>query len=247
MRLVPVVLILLALCGAGCSKKSSKEFHRLAADQEILVTREGDEAWASPEMDAIAAGLTTVPPDALEKERAIALVAKIAAEKARVLAEREANKPPPRPVVAPPEFARPTEEASPPPTDPPEDQPVDAGRILLEPEQGMSEAEFTKLFGSCFSKGPVNKLSSGADATSVQVLASTPACQKRFGTGMANGQTLFLFGPKGLVEKATVVIQELDAGQQVIPGRQPPTPDPGPPVMTIPGMPAQPVVSPDAG
>jgi hypothetical protein len=125
--------------------------------------------------------------------------------------------------------------------------PGDGGRILLEPEQGMSEADFTRFFGSCFSKGPPNTLSSGADAASVQVLSASPACQKRFGTGVANGQVLFLFGPKGLVEKATVVEQTLDGGQQVIPGRQPPAPDPGPPVFTIQGMPAQPVVGPDGG
>jgi hypothetical protein len=249
MRLVPVLVVVLALLGAGCSKKSSKEFHRLSADQEILVTRDGDDAWASPEMDTIAAGLAAIPENTLEKERANALVAKIAAEKARVLAEREANKPPPRPVVAPPEFPRPeTPEANtPPPTEAPTEDAVDAGPVVAQPEIGMSEADFTRLFGSCFSKGPANKLSNGTDAASVQVLSTSADCQKRFGTGMPNGETLFLFGPKGLAEKATLVMQVIDGGQQVIPGRQPPAPDPGPPVITTPGMPAQPVVGADAG
>ena len=72
------------------------------------------------------------------------------------------------------------------------------------------------------------------------MLKATVDCQKRFGTGMADGRVLFLFGPKGLAEKATAVSQTFDAGQQVTPGRQPPSPDPG-------GMPAQPVVDTDGG
>lgn len=235
------VFLLCALAVSGCSKKSSKEFHQLSADQELLVLREGDDAWVSAEMSVIQAGLEAVPENALEKERARALVEKLKRERARVEQERaEAAAPKPAPPAAFPEPPTPRattpEPALPAAADQP--APTDGGAPQgPRPFLGMSEAQFNQLFGACVSAGPKTKLSTGDDAAAVLELAKTPECRKKLFVAQPEGSTLFLFGPKGLAEQVTLSIGVIDGGQLITPGRQPPTPDPGPPQLAIPGAP----------
>lgn len=247
MRFLVLLLCVVGLLGSGCRKKSSREYYKLEADQSILVSQDGDDAWVSPEMTAIVSGLQAIPEDTLEKPKAVALLATIAAEQARVTAERV--EPPKGPAVDPFEgrvgstgTATATAVVEPLP-EPPETA-NDAG-VMPDPTQPwarMDEKFFVARFGKCFSPGPSMPTSAGGMATS-QVLSSTAECQKRFGS--AGAVTSFLFTDKGLTEKITESTVVLDGGSVTIPGRQPPTPDPGPPVLTIPGAPA--LEAPDAG
>lgn len=241
MRLTLILpCVLAALVVSGCAKKSSKEFHKLSADQELLVLRDGDDAWVSAEMSTILGGLEAVPENTIEKPRAAALVEKIKAERARVEQERaEAAKPRPAPEDP---FAGRLPSASGAVVEPAPaaaDQGATDGGAPQAPRPflGMSEALFTQLFGACVSPGPTVKLSSGADAATVLELTKSPECRKKLGVEQAEGSTVFLFGPKGLAEQVTTTIGIIDGGQIITPGRQPPTPDPGPPQLTIPGAP----------
>ena len=47
-----------------------------------------------------------------------------------------------------------------------------------------------------------------------EVLKATVDCQKRFGTGMADGRVLFLFGPKGLAEGKVEIKQRGDGSRE---------------------------------
>jgi hypothetical protein len=231
---------LAVLVVTGCAKKSSKEFHRLSSDQEVLVLREGDDAWVSAEMAAIQAGLEQVPENAIEHDRALALVEKLKSERARVEREKaEAAAPAPSAQPSPPPPPPPEQPAGAPAAEPLAAAPaVDGGAPpAAQPWLGMPEAEFSKRFGACVSAGPKTKLSSGADADAVYAVNATAECQQQLGGAQAGGRTIFLFGPKGLAEKATFVKETIDGGQVVTPGFQPPTPDPGPPPLTIPGAP----------
>ena len=87
MRAAAVALSLCLLL-SGCRKKTAPEFYRLDGDYSVLVSREGDDAYGTPELTAIIAGLQAIPSDAVERPRAEALLAKIDAEAQRVKKER---------------------------------------------------------------------------------------------------------------------------------------------------------------
>lgn len=231
MRFLPLLCVLtfLALL-SGCRKKSSPEFFKLEADQSILLAREGDDAYVSPEMTAIISGLQTIPDDTLEKPRAVELAAKLTNEQARVTAERVVKpKPPP---VDP--FAGRLNRAAPVEV-PPAVVEVDAGPPS-EPWTGMDEATFTSLFGKCFSGGPKSQLANGTPATS-QVLGPSVECQKRLGT--PGGVTSYLFVDGGVWGKIVETTTVIDAGraEESTPPPPPPPRDAGEPILTIPGAP----------
>lgn len=236
MRFALISLCLL-ISFAGCRKKTSPEFFKLESAQSVLISRDGDDAYVSPEMDAIIEGLSAIPENAREKERAVELVQRLSSEKARVVAER-APKPPPPPRPDP--FAG--RNLNPTPVEPPpvvEEEPVDAGPPS-EPWTGMDEATFKKLFGQCFSPGPKTELPNGTPATT-QVLVSKPECQKSLGARGATTSYLFVDG--GVWGKVTETFVKLDAGQPPAPPPPPPPPPPAPrdagePTIRLPGAPA---------
>lgn len=238
--LLLLCLLLPGLLLTGCRKKSSKEFYKLEADQSILVAREGDEAYLTPEMDAVLAGLQAIPDDALEKEKATNLAAKLTAEQARVKAEKAALAAPPRPPPSDPFAGRTTEPTPVEPAPPgPEDlgdagEPVDAGEPT-QPWSGMEEKDFVQRFGSCFSAAPKATLPDGREATAY-VLSANPKCQKQF--GLPDTTVRYLFTERGLWGKATETVQVRDAGvfQLPVPPQPPPPPAP-PPIITTPGQP----------
>lgn len=239
MRVLLLLCVLQAVLLSGCRKKTAPEFYKLESDQSVLVSRDGDEAWTSAEMSAILAGLQAIPEDAVEKPRAVALAAKIAAERARVEADR---------VVVP---------AKPPPVDPfagripsrepaPEPAPVDPGEQAApalvvdagppsQPWPGMDEKSFVTHFGRCFSAGPKATLPDGKPATAY-VLSSSADCQKEFGA--PNTRLSYLFTDKGLWGKSAETTQVVDAGTITTPGAPPgPPAPPRPEIITIPGAP----------
>ena len=154
MRASLLLCVLTFLLVSGCKKKSSPEFYRLESDQSVLVSRDGDDAWVSPEMAAIVTGLEGLAENVAEKPRALDLIAKINAEKARVLAERS-QAPTPPPTVDPfagRQFGEPPPESEPLP-DAPTDL-VDAGLAAVEPWNGMPEPLFVTRYGTCFTMRP---------------------------------------------------------------------------------------------
>ncbi len=230
-----LVLVCVLTSLAGCRKKTAPEFFKLESQQSVLIAREGDDAYVSAEMDSIIGGLEAIPGDAREKPRAVDLVQRLSAEKARVAAERVPRPPPPPP--ADPFAGR---EPAPVAVDPAEPAPAgedvpDAGPS--EPFTGMDEATFKRFFGTCFSPGPKTEIAKGTPATT-QVLASNPDCQKRFGT--PGGTTTYVFVDGGVAGKMVETYVVVDAGFREVTrpaAPPPPPPDAGPPILTIPGAP----------
>lgn len=241
MRVSLLLCVLLsALLSTGCRKKTSKEFYKLESDQSVLIARDGDDAYLSAEMDAVLAGLQAIPEDALEKEKANTLIAKLNAERDRVKREKaaaEAPKPPPEDPFA----GRTTETppSNPEPTAPEEAtaEGSDAGSAeITQPFSGMEEKLFVQKFGSCFSPAPQATLPDGRKASAYVLNAKDAKCQKQF--GMADTEVRYLFTDRGLWGKATETIQTRDAGLIVLPvPPQPPPPAPAPPIITVPGQP----------
>jgi hypothetical protein len=95
MRFLLIGVVLVASL-SGCRKKSNPAFYQLESEQSVLLARDGDDAFASPELAAVLTKLEAFPEDALEKPRAEALVVKLKAGQARVKAERA---PKPRPAA----------------------------------------------------------------------------------------------------------------------------------------------------
>lgn len=237
MRAAAVALSLCLLL-SGCRKKTAPEFYRLDGDYSVLVSREGDDAYGTPELTAIIAGLQAIPSDAVERPRAEALLAKIDAEAQRVKKERAdtAIAAVPKPTVNPDTLyaglqQQRVEEAA------LAAQVLDAGATAkkLEPVKGMSEADFVKQFGECFEAGGTVTLPDGSDA-SAQRPRDLTACQTRWGVAV------WVFGPKGLIgqlvqNKASTSSTEtrvLDAGRPAQPA-PPPVVETG---IVIPGRPA---------
>lgn len=204
-RLVLACFAVLVLM-AGCRKKPS-EFAKLETEYSTLVTKEGDDAFESQQMDTILRGLQAIPADAADKPNAQTLAQLIISEQQRVATARHleeptaAQNPPPRSFDDP----LPVEEEA----------GVDAGTADVEdagppqPRGGMDEKAFLSLFGSCFTPGPPAKLEGGLVATS-HVLSASADCQKRFGAPGA--VTSYLFTDGGLWGKSTDTTRQVDAG-----------------------------------
>jgi hypothetical protein len=176
-------LVVMLAITAGCRKKSSPQFFEAERRHQSLITRDGDDAYLSLDMDGVLDLLRQVPADAVEASRATELTATIQAAQARVRAEREAAGKPPPP---PDEYVR-TDEGSEPV--PPRDEtplPIDG-----PPAGGMAEAEFTAKYQGCVTgpkEIPVDVPPGKAPAYAVR---ETPECQKKlFVTG--NVQFFFL-------------------------------------------------------
>jgi hypothetical protein len=236
MKHLLLLCVLAGLLLSGCRKKTSPEFYKLEADQSILISRDGDDAYASPEMAAIINGLQAIPENMVERPRALELAAKLTAEQSRVASERAAaGKEKPPEAVKDPYAGRlqrdkVVEVAAPPP-----DDADDAGEPM--PYFGMDEATFGSLFGRCFAQGPTMRIADGGAATS-QVLGPNPECQKRHGT--PGSVTSYLFVDGGVWGKHVETTTVVDAGPPPPPPPPPPPaapPDAGEPILTIPGAP----------
>ena len=217
-----LVLALIALSVAGCRKKSSPEFFKFEADHSILVAREGEDAYVSPEMDVILAGLQAVPAEAIEKPRAETLAAKILAEKTRLTASRVV-KPTPPPVD--PFAGRLTGTGSSPVEPAPDSTPETDAGDLPPPSTGLDLATFLQRYGRCFTEGAPTQLPNGVAATT-QVLKSGADCQK---LGTAGATTLYLFVDGKVWGKATQTetVVVVDAGPPPAKPAPPPPPDAG--------------------
>ena len=224
MRAAAVALSLCLLL-SGCRKKTAPEFYRLDGDYSVLVSREGDDAYGSPELATIIAGLQAIPSDAVERPRADALLAKIDAEARRVKQERAETTiaAVPKATVSPDtvyaglqqqraEEAAATAAAQ------------DAGAAVLAPFKAMTEAAFVKAFGACFQKGDTVTLPEGGEAASQRPLDTT-ACEQRWGTA------LWVFGAQGLIgqlvqnkaSSASTETKVVDAGRPAPPAPPPET------------------------
>ncbi|MGV3619309.1 MAG: hypothetical protein ACO1OB_00750 [Archangium sp.] len=239
MRVALLACVLLCAALSGCKKKTATEFYRLEGEHSVLVTREGDAAYETTEMENIIAGLRAIPADTVEKPRAEALLGAIAAEQARVQREKVVvNTPPPTVDDVNARYAA-LKAARDNPVVNPEPPPApDAGaQVPTEPYKGMAEAEFIKVFGSCYERGAPVVIADGGLSTSMKLRADAK-CQQQFGTPGAT--TRWLFGHEGLyarlveTEQRQAVTVDAGAGEQTT--KPTPAPDPKP-SLVIPGAP----------
>lgn len=239
MRVALLACVLLCSALTGCKKKTSPEYYRLEGEHSVLVSREGDVAYETTEMENIIAGLRAIPADTVEKPRAEALLGAIAAEQARVQREKAV-------VVAPPpgvddvnaRFAAMKAQRDAQPLPNAATGAADAGpQVPTEPYKGMLEVDFIKVFGSCYERGAPVPLGDGGLSTSMKLRADKK-CQDQYGTPGAT--TRWLFGHDGLyarlVETQTTQPIVVDAGA----GEQTTKPSPPPesrPILVLPGAP----------
>lgn len=239
-RLAILLLGLLAM--SGCRKKSAPEFYELESNYSIMVARDGDDAYSSPDMDAVLAGLQKIPSDSVEGPRAAALVATIANERARVAREAKevadalaaAARIPEPPAPGPSLFP-------PPPKDPTAD--TDAGPAAPpKPYQGMSMADFQKYYGDCFVPGPPKTIPGNPEGVSLQI-RDERGCRAQYNAADSRTRVFFVFVKEALVgqlteqaapepEKKVVPAQVVDAGSQtflLVPGAPLPQELGGPP------------------
>lgn len=235
--LAPVSLIALALLMPGCGKKSSKEYFEAQRSYETLVNQGGEDAYLTAEMAQVSAVLAAVPKRAVEYELAQALVAKIAAERTRLEAERAA-------------VARVDEAAA---GDrglgvnmPPSLLPTQVAGVALEesdggpgddaPTAGMLEALFKEKYAGCVS-GPEPLAIPGEGDVPAYRVNDGAACMKKLGV---TAPSRFFFIKGSLAGRAsstttrTTVI--LDGGARAAgPGTAPePQVRAGPPLPTTP-------------
>ncbi|MFO0595804.1 MAG: hypothetical protein U0228_10880 [Myxococcaceae bacterium] len=229
-RVALVLVFLASLLWSGCRKHTWQPYYQLDGQQQVLVARDGDSGYLSDEMAEVIAALRAAPENTREHDQALALAARLEAERARVTAERKRD----TPVAVVPTAATPPA-LDPPKPPPPPDEGVDAATAPTEPFQGMTEEEFVKAFGACFSSGPADHGPDGGVATS-QLVKNTPECRKRW--GKPEGETAWLFlkeggllGSRTTVTTTTTVV--VDAG----PPPPPPAPDPSKVIRLMPGQP----------
>jgi hypothetical protein len=149
MRVLPLVLVVLCLTFSGCRKKSYREFYEAERNYQVMVAREGEDAYALPEMDQVLSVLKATPAGAIEEPKARTLVETIERERARLASERAQAERLVNEGERPVDF--PTEGVAPPaePATVGEAVPAEPGT----PQPGMDEAAFKQQFGACIS-GP---------------------------------------------------------------------------------------------
>jgi len=241
MRVALLCCLGLAVLSSSCRKKTYTEFYKLEAEQSSLISRDGDDAYLTPELEAVIAGLNAVPENAREYERARELSSKLQLEQQRVRAERTAE------VVKPAEVdtALPVPmPAAVVPVDAPVAAAVDAGPS--QPYGGMSEKDFVAAFGTCFRAGAAVPGLDGGSA-STQVVIDRSDCTTRFGQDGAT--TSYVFGSaNGLQGKRTQIVTVRKTETSVTTAPSPPTPEAAGSIYRVMGAPVpEGYVGPDAG
>lgn len=231
MRKTALILLLVSVALGGC-KKSSKEYFEAQRRFDSLTAQEGDEAYVMPEMDQVTQMLSAVPTRAFEYDRAQALLAKIATEKARVTQERAATavKPPSDEPYKMPELPSGTGPSIPSAA---AVDPFDGGVPEQVPVAGMSEALFKEQFGACVT-GPETLKLEGVGDVPAYPAKNTPECLRKLGLTSAAKLFFVKGGLAGRVASTTSVTRTiLDGGvtTKTLPAPQPPT------LFNIPGAP----------
>lgn len=193
---------LLLACVLGCKKPSGQAFYDFSAKFEVLLAREGDQAYVSDELSAILQGLESVPAEAAEKPQAQSLLARIDSERRRVQAEAaearrlEEQAPPPAP---PQYFAEARREEA-----PAAPARVDAGPAG-DPELtgNLDVKALQAAYGSCLGAGVTGLIPDDTRTGTAFPVSADPTCRKRM--KLPVGPEVTLFTADGKLLKATTV------------------------------------------
>jgi hypothetical protein len=234
MRAFVTVLLCATLAFTGCRKKSALEFYKLESTYSVMTARDGEEAYEDPAMDEVVAGLKAIGEDTVEGPKAVALLAKIAAERARLAQEKAAAEAELAAAQAAakrtlPSLIETQKDPTTPPAIAPTPSAVDAGPT--RPYQGMTRAEFDKAFSACTeSAGEIDVPGQGPmQGAAVQDRYS---CRQQFSVPEGT-RYVFLFKDGKLKVERT---EQLPA--PVAPPKPAQPVDAGPPaVFYLPGMP----------
>ncbi len=178
MKPIFLFLIAFALALAGCKKspQPSIEYLKAKGDYDVLVAREGDDAYFSFDMGQIEALLNKVPANSLDTAAAAALLQEIDARRKEIQAEREQREKAAAEANKPAVFdsdSRPT--ASPRPVE----VPVAAAPKNAMPKVGMTVSEFESQFGGCFSSGPQISMADTQEKVGTYVMKDITNCRER--------------------------------------------------------------------
>lgn len=177
----------LILCGlamllltAGCRKpKPSVEYLQARGQYDVLVAKEGDDAYFLPEMTAIEGLLKQVPADSLDYAAAQGLEKEIVAKRTEVQDERDRRAKELEEANKPAVFANDSRPAVPQaPTEPV----AGSDPKNAMPKVGMSVGDFERQFGGCFSPGPQITLSETQEKVGTYVMKDITNCRERHPT-----------------------------------------------------------------
>ena len=171
-----VVAFALALAGCKKSPKPSIEYLKAKGDYDVLVAREGDDAYFSYDMGQIEGLLNKVPPDSLDTAAAAALLQEIDARRKEIQSEREQREKAAAEANKPAVFES---DNRPPPTPQPAAVAIDAAPKNAMPKVGMTVSEFESQFGGCFSSGPQISMADTKEKVGTYVMKDITNCRER--------------------------------------------------------------------
>jgi hypothetical protein len=214
-----IARILAATCLVlfACKKTSSKAFHEAQSKYEIATAQHGEDAYLSGELIPIVETLSAVESGALEYAQAQALVKKIAAETARLKAERAQAEKAVADVKTPSISAFVPGSGSASASAERDDVPaeaVDAGTLAdTGPSGNMSTEAFLSRYRSCVKS--VNAEAAGKEKKAIYEVIDTTECKKKLRVA-SEGTTQFEFVDNQLMtrtlQQTKTVTRVIDAG-----------------------------------
>jgi hypothetical protein len=177
MRQTLFVVLVFVLALGGCKKpQPSLDYLKARGDYDVLVAREGDEAYFSLDMAQIEGLLKRVPSKSPDYAAAQGLQLEITTRRKDIQTERErhakeladANKPA---VFSndSPRFAQPA--AAP--------AAVEAAAKGAMPKVGMTVSEFESQFGGCFASGPQITMADSKEKAGTYLMKDITNCRDR--------------------------------------------------------------------
>jgi len=223
-------LLVVGLLG-GCRPKTSPAYYKAEADYSVLVSAQGDAAYADPKMAEVLARLKAIPTGVREAAQVQALIAKIEAESARVGQEKAAADKalaaadvPTAPMnlgAAGPSAVRPSGES---PAGSAPAEAVDAGPPQApRPYADMPKEEFLKWYGACVDPGEDVQLAQFPKKATALEVKDSADCQKKLGVG--GGKTSFAFVDAKLKGEVTRTEQKTQTVIDAGPAPAPPPPE----------------------
>ena len=196
-RLTLMLCVAAALASTSCRKKSSREFYDAQGRYQVITAQLGDEAYLSPEMDAIEALLHGVPASAREIDQTTALLATISSEKARVLQEKERLAKPIATANAPAPYVQVNTVQMPAAV-----QAAPAADAGFHPEKGMPLDVFLKAYSACMDASPDVLLPGSTVPGQAFAVRKTANCMSQFGS-IERFTKLYVFIDRKLAGEAT--------------------------------------------
>lgn len=177
MRQTLFIVLAFALVLGACKKpKPSIEYLKARGDYDVLVAREGDDAYFSLDMAQIEGLLRQVPPKSLDVAAAQALQQEIVTRRKDIQAEREQRAKDIAEADKPAVFSNDSRGFVQPAADP---VAVEAAPKGAMPKVGMTVSDFESQFGGCFATGPQITMADTKEKAGTYLMKDITNCRDR--------------------------------------------------------------------